>query len=144
MDTKENLMGHCTCADKHLQRPVYSYRKLFWLTQRSWGMCYQWMGLGKELIQKQVRTARSYCVPQGTTFSSMWYTMWKWKSLSQVWLFATPWTTQSMEFSRPEYWSGQPLPSPGESSQPRDWTQVSCTAGRFFTSWATRDWETTA
>ena len=22
------------------------------------------------------------------------------------------------------------------SSQPRDWTQVSCTAGRFFTSWA--------
>ena len=25
------------------------------------------------------------------------------------------------------------------SSQPRDWTQVSCIAGRFFTSWATRD-----
>ena len=25
------------------------------------------------------------------------------------------------------------------SSQPRDWTQVSCTAGRFFTSWATRE-----
>ena len=30
----------------------------------------------------------------------------KWKSLSRVWLFATPWTIQSMEFSRPEYWSG--------------------------------------
>ena len=30
----------------------------------------------------------------------------KWKSLSCVWLFATPWTIQSMEFSRPEYWSG--------------------------------------
>ena len=29
-----------------------------------------------------------------------------WKSLSRVRLFATPWTTQSMEFSRPEYWSG--------------------------------------
>ena len=26
---------------------------------------------------------------------------WKWKSLSRVWLFATPWTIQSMEFSRP-------------------------------------------
>ena len=26
----------------------------------------------------------------------------KWKSLSRVQLFATPWTTQSMEFSRPE------------------------------------------
>ena len=36
----------------------------------------------------------------------------KWKSLSLVWLFATPWTTQSMELSRPEYWSGSPVPSP--------------------------------
>ena len=26
---------------------------------------------------------------------------------------ATPWTIQSMKFSRPEYWSGQPFPSPG-------------------------------
>ena len=25
------------------------------------------------------------------------------------------------------------------SSQPRDWTQVSCVAGRFFTLWATRE-----
>ena len=32
--------------------------------------------------------------------------LWKWKSLSRVRLFATPWTTQSMAFSRPEYWSG--------------------------------------
>ena len=39
---------------------------------------------------------------------------WKWKSLSGVQLFATPWTTQSMEFSRPEYWSGWPFPSPGD------------------------------
>ena len=31
---------------------------------------------------------------------------WKWKSLSRVWLFATPWTIQPMEFSRPEYCSG--------------------------------------
>ena len=30
----------------------------------------------------------------------------EWKSLSRVWLFATAWTIQSMEFSRPEYWSG--------------------------------------
>ena len=28
-----------------------------------------------------------------------------WKLLSCVWLFATPWTIQSMEFSRPEHWS---------------------------------------
>ena len=39
------------------------------------------------------------------------------KSLSHVWLFATPWTAAhqaplSMGFSRQEYWSGVPLPSP--------------------------------
>ena len=39
------------------------------------------------------------------------------KSLSHVRLFATPWTAAyqtppSMEFSRQEYWSGVPLPSP--------------------------------
>jgi len=31
---------------------------------------------------------------------------WKWKSLSCVRLFVTPWTTESMEFSRPECWNG--------------------------------------
>ena len=31
---------------------------------------------------------------------------WPWKSFSPVRLFATPWTTQSLEFSRPDYWSG--------------------------------------
>ena len=37
------------------------------------------------------------------------------KLLSRVRLFATPWTVQalpSMEFSRQEYWSGLPFPSP--------------------------------
>ena len=46
--------------------------------------------------------------------------VWKWKvkvkSLSRVWLVATPWTAAyqappSMGFSRQEYWSGLPLPS---------------------------------
>ena len=93
-----------------------------------------------------------------------------------------PWTAAyqappSMAFSRQEYWSGVPFPSPGDlpdsgiqpgspalwphglyspwnslgqnigvgslsllqgSSQPREQTQVSHIAGRFFTSWATR------
>ena len=44
-----------------------------------------------------------------------------------------------MEFSRQEYWNGLPFPSPGGSSQPRDQTQVSWIAGRFFTIWATRE-----
>ena len=30
----------------------------------------------------------------------------------------TPWTIQSIEFSRPEYLSGQPFPSPGDLQNP--------------------------
>ena len=30
----------------------------------------------------------------------------------------TPWTIQSMEFSRSEYWSGHPFPSPGNLPNP--------------------------
>ena len=45
----------------------------------------------------------------------------KWKSLSPVGLFVTPWTIPSMEFSRPEYCSGLPVPFFREPSQPRDW-----------------------
>ena len=45
------------------------------------------------------------------------------KSLSRFRLFATPWTIayhspQSMEFSRQEYWSGLPFPSPGDLPDP--------------------------
>ena len=47
----------------------------------------------------------------------------KGKSLSRVQLLATPWTTAyhappSMGFSRQEYWSGLPLPSPGDLPDP--------------------------
>ena len=41
-----------------------------------------------------------------------------------------------MEFSRREYWSGLPFPSPGDLPDPGYQTQV--IAGRFFTIWATR------
>ena len=49
------------------------------------------------------------------------FNAWKWKvnvkSLSRVWLLVTPWTTAYqappfMGFSRQEYWSRVPLPSP--------------------------------
>ena len=43
---------------------------------------------------------------------------WKWKSLSRVWLFSAPWTMQSMEFSRLEYWSGWLYPPPGDLPNP--------------------------
>ena len=51
------------------------------------------------------------------SFSSAWKWKVKVKSLSRVWLLSTPWTAAhqappSMGFSRQEYWSGVPLPSP--------------------------------
>ena len=51
-----------------------------------------------------------------------------------------PWTVGcqaplSMEFSRQEYWSGLPCPSPGDLPDPG---VKSCIAGGFFTVWATR------
>ena len=39
----------------------------------------------------------------------------------------------SMEFSRQEYWSGLPYPSPEDLLSPRILIQASCTAGRSFT-----------
>ena len=46
------------------------------------------------------------------------------KSLSHVRLFVTPWTIAyqappSVQFSRQEYWSGLPFPSPGSLPDPR-------------------------
>ena len=43
----------------------------------------------------------------------------------------------SMEFSKQEYWVG--ILFSRESSQPRDWTWLSCLAGKFFIVWATRE-----
>ena len=55
------------------------------------------------------------------SFSNAWKWKVKVKSLSHVWLLATPWTAApqappSNGFSRQEYWSGLPLPSPEEIS----------------------------
>ena len=43
----------------------------------------------------------------------------RWKSFSLVRLFASPWPVHSVEFSRPEYWSGWPFPSAGDLPNPR-------------------------
>ena len=53
------------------------------------------------------------------SFSNAWKWRVKVKSLSRVWLLVTSWTAAyqapaSMGFSRHEYWSGVPLPSPFE------------------------------
>ena len=54
------------------------------------------------------------------SFSNVWKWKVKGKSHSYLQLLATPWTVayQSMGFSRQEYWSGLPLPSPGDRPNP--------------------------
>ena len=65
--------------------------------------------------------------------------------LSCVRLFVTPWTVASqappsMGFSRQEYWSGLPFPSPGDLSNPGiEPGRVSHIPGRRFNLWATRE-----
>ena len=53
---------------------------------------------------------------------SIFSPLWKWKSLSHVWLFATPWTIQSVEFSRILEWVAFPFSrgwiSPTQGSNP--------------------------
>ena len=61
--------------------------------------------------------------------------------LSHVQLFETPWIVAhraplSMEFSRQEYWSGLPFPSPGDLPDPEAepaFLVFPALAGRFFT-----------
>ena len=77
------------------------------------------------LPHRQTCQSSSWCVlqpPDGRIFplESESERKWKW---SRVWLFATPWTVayqapMSMGFSRQEYWSGLPFPSPGDLPNP--------------------------
>ena len=67
-------------------------------------------------VIRQTRTLEWVAI----SFSNAWKWKGKVKSLSDVRLFATPWTAAyqappSVGFSRQEFWSGLPLPSPGRS-----------------------------
>ena len=70
------------------------------------------------------------------SFSNVWKWKVKGKSLSRVWLFATPWTAAyqappSMGFSRQEYWSGLSSPSPALMYETRRKCLLSISSGRF-------------
>ena len=64
--------------------------------------------------------------------------------LSRVRFFATPRTAASQAslsivILQARLLERAAMPSSRGSSQTRDWTQVSCIAGGFFTVWATRE-----
>ena len=74
------------------------------------------VGGEKYLVQKQKAESKVHLFPAPPLNSEV-----KW--LSPVGLFATPWTVayqppQSLGFSRQEYWSGLPFPSPGDLPDP--------------------------
>ena len=75
------------------------------------------------------------------SFSNAWKWKVKVKSFSRVWLLATPWTAAhqappSMGFSRQEYWSGVPLPSP---TQALDRNKLDAYV-HIFNSWSDTEW----
>ena len=60
------------------------------------------------------------------------------RRFSHIRHFATPWTVAhqalSMEFSRQEYWSGLPFPSPGDLPNSGVKPMSPALAGGFFTT----------
>ena len=74
----------------------------------------------------------------------VWERKWKWKSLSHLQLFATPWTVTcqallSMGLVQARILEWVAIPFSRGCFQPSNQTQVSHIVSRFFTSWATRE-----
>ena len=78
------------------------------------------------------------------SFSNAWKWKVKVKSLNHVRLLATPWTAacqapRSMGFSRQEYWSGVPLPSPPFHTRDPKLEDPCQAPSKFQTHRSTRD-----
>ena len=103
-----------------------------WVGSRSWWCTAKSLQLCPTLCDPTDSSPPGFAIPgilQARTlewvaisFSNAWKWKVKMKLLSRVQLFATttPWTAAyqapaSMGFSRQEYWSGLPLPSPGDA-----------------------------
>ena len=72
----------------------------------------------------QARTLEGVAI----SFSNAWKWKVKVKSLSHVWLLVTPWTAAhqappSMGFSKQEYWSRLPFPSPMHEREKWKWSR---------------------
>ena len=77
---------------------------------------FQLEGFGKRATCTETETCRAHI---GSTHQNAKGVKVKVKSLGRVQFFVTPWTVShqappSMGFSRQEYWSGLPFPSPGD------------------------------
>ena len=97
---------------------VYGVAKSWtWLsnwTELNWVYKGTSIGLSEDFSAKILQTRKDI-------FKELKENKMKWKLLSHIWLFVTPWTIQSMEFCRPRIWEWVAFPFRG-SSQPRDQT----------------------
>ena len=109
--------------------------------RQRWGCIWWAWGFPSDAAAKSLQSCPTLCNPRDSSppgspipgilqartlewvaisFSNAWKWKVKGKPLSHVWLLATPWTAThqappSTRFSRQEYWTGVPLPSPEET-----------------------------
>ena len=96
-------LHHSTGSFLHLFSPsLYDTRHGLGRNKYHWLNC----TLGQGHRDSDLHTFLYQYQPKDSVFHCIKWSEVKWNSLSHVQLFATPWTIQSLEFSRQEYWSG--------------------------------------
>ena len=134
--------------EKHLPSSISAkatgtYRHLYILNySSSRGFWFCWWCRNERVLERQsLRERKKWIFNPHWTREITWtlgreYQRQKWWCLLFPVAYQAP---PSLGFSRQEYWSGLPFPSPGDLPWPRDRTQVSRIPGRRFNLWATRE-----
>ena len=108
----------------------------------SWRLCSEWLCGGHPQWEEGSEAFRDG-KRDILDHNQLWEKVKKWMLLSHVWLCdPMDYIVQGILQARILEWVAFPFPR--GSFQARDWTQVSHTAGGFFTSWPTREaqiWE---
>ena len=110
---KLQYFGHLMWTANSLEK-IWVLRKTEGKRRRRW----QRMGLLDSISLTQWTWTWANSGRQWRTEKPWICSLWS-ESHSVVSDSATPWTIQSMDFSRPEYWSGYPFLSPGDHPNPR-------------------------
>ena len=142
-----SVVIHATFHGQILMQELQWEFLLFFSPYKTVGMVHGQLGGQKGFWKEQGMT------PAATKMYSLDYLKCKKKNLSKIFFVwcvciscsvisnsATLWTVASqaplsLEFSRQEYWSGLPFPSPGDLPNPGTEPGASCIAGGFFTIW---------
>ena len=122
------MTGLAKCKRVNLMRGVEKVWPFHWtilvrlFNSRRWGFAHANPSDGSHI---------ALCVFPGMTFLYRGLVYMSAQLFSHIWLSATPPMVAQqalwpVELSWQEYWSRLPFPTAGESSQPRDWTQISC------------------